>query len=293
MDILINLLIFCLVLFLYIHINNFYKTSNYAEIYTVDNPSKESFEEMCEIKQPLLMKHFKIFEDNINSEYLRKNCSSFEIKMRTNKDVDDINKSTQTPILLGEYFDNIANDASGTYISENNSSFLEDTNIEKTLRNSDMFLRPYNISNTNYDIIMGSTNSYLPLRYNLDARTYLFVTEGSIEITLAPPESSKFLHVKKNYESLEMYSQIDINNVDPIYANDFNKIKFVKIILNPGSMLYIPPYWFYSIKILSNNTIIFSNNYRTFISTMAILPELCIQFLQKNNLKITPEKIIT
>ena len=59
MEILINLLILCIVLFLYIHIYNQIKTSDYLEVYEIDNISKDKFEELCDLKQPLLI-------DNIN-----------------------------------------------------------------------------------------------------------------------------------------------------------------------------------------------------------------------------------
>ena len=68
MNILINLLIFCIVLFFYIHIYNNIKTSNYLEIYEVESPSKEKFEELCNLKQPLLINNINLIEDNINYE---------------------------------------------------------------------------------------------------------------------------------------------------------------------------------------------------------------------------------
>ena len=37
---------------------------------------------------------------------------------------------------------------------------------------------------------------------------------GEIEAILCPPNNKKILHINKNYESLEYYSDIDIYNVD-------------------------------------------------------------------------------
>ena len=56
--------------------------------------------------------------------------------------------------------------------------------------------------------------------------------------------------------------------------------------LNTDQVLIIPPYWFYSIKFLEENTIAFFNSYRTFTSSIAIIPDLFIQMLQQNNLKL-------
>ena len=102
----------------------------------------------------------------------------------------------------------------------------------------------------------------------------------------------KNLHVQKNYETLNFYSLIDINNIQPIYKNDYHKVKFLRVLLNMNQVLIIPPYWFYSIKFLEENTIVFLNSYRTFTSIIAIIPDLFIQILQQNNLKLNMIKKI-
>ena len=85
---------------------------------------------------------------------------------------------------------------------------------------------------------------------------------------------------------MDYYSSIDINNIQPIYKNDYHKAKFLRVMLNTDQVLIIPPYWFYSIKFLEENTIAFFNSYRTFTSSIAIIPDLFIQMLQQNNLKL-------
>ena len=53
MYILANILILLITIFLYINIYFNLNTSDYLEIYEIDNISKEKFEELCNIKQPL------------------------------------------------------------------------------------------------------------------------------------------------------------------------------------------------------------------------------------------------
>jgi hypothetical protein len=98
------------------------------------------------------------------------------------------------------------------------------------------------------------------------------------------------LHVKKNYETLEFYSQINIYNVDSIYKNDYNKIKFLRVILNVGQVLVIPPYWFYSIKFLEKHTLAFLNSYTTYINYVSLIPHLTMQLLQLGNVKLSVKK---
>ena len=40
--------------------------------------------------------------------------------------------------------------------------------------NNDLFLRPYMVSSCNYDLIMGSYNTFTPLKYDMSYRHYLY-----------------------------------------------------------------------------------------------------------------------
>ncbi len=140
---------------------------------------------------------------------------------------------------------------------------------------------------------MGSVNSVTQLKYSINSRNILYVSYGKIEVTLCPPKDYKYLHVKKNYETLEFCSEINIYNVEPKYYDDYNKVKLLRIQLVPNQVLLIPPYWFYSIKILEANSLIFYNTYRTYAGSLAIMPELFIQLLQQDNLKLNIAKHFT
>ena len=69
MLIIINLLILCIVLFLYIHIYNHNKTSNYLELYELECLSKEKLEDVINFKQPMLLNNYNLVK-NINMTYL-------------------------------------------------------------------------------------------------------------------------------------------------------------------------------------------------------------------------------
>lgn len=282
---LINFLIFFVVLFLYIHIYNNIKTSNYLELYETDHLSREKLDEYCNLKQPLLLNTENILNFDIN--YLQNNYTGFDIKV-FNKETNDI----LLPVKLGVAIELFEKDTSSNYISEYNMDFLNESSVEKEFSSNDMILRPSNVSNIQYDIILGSINSYTLFKYSLSCRNFFSVLSGSIEVTMTPPKNAKYLYVNKNYEDLIFHSLIDIHNVKDIYKNDFDKIKLLRITLSKDKLLFIPPYWFYSIKILEKNTLVVNFNYRTFMNSLAILPELCIQLLQKNNIKTNITKII-
>lgn len=312
MYVLINLLIFLVIVFLYIHIYNHLDTSNYLEIYEVDEIPKEKFEELCNLKQPLIINTVSI-NNNVTIQKLLSNYSGFDIKIMninqcynqnynqsceqfnndsTQSDISNINPMP-LPIKINTAIQLFNNDISGIYYSEYNSDFIQETTLEKNFENIDLFLRPYGVSNKFYDLILGSKNSYSNLRCHLNSRNFLYVNEGSIEVTMCVPNDIKYLYVNKNYETMEYVSEINICNVESKYMQNFNKVKFLRVTIPRNKIIQIPPYWFYHIKILEDNTLITSFKYRTIMNNISIIPDLFIKFLQDNNVKRNFTKIVS
>lgn len=287
MYILINLLILCVVVFLYIHIYYHIKTSNYLEIYEIDNVSKEKLEELCGLKQPILLNNIDL-NINLDISSMLLNYKSFDLKILNRQESDN----NYIPIKLDDAYNLFARDISYIYISENNNDFLEETSLVKEIHNKDIFLRPYNVSEINYDIIMGSINSYTKLKYNLNCRNYFSLQSGSVEFTLCPPKSYKYLYIDKDYENLEFNSRIDIYNTQDIYKNDFEKVKLLRVILKPNQILQIPAYWLYSIQILEKNTLLTKLSYRSYMNSLSVMPYIFMKFLQNNNIKSNLTKLV-
>lgn len=284
MEILINLLILTITLFLYIHIYNQIKTSNYLEVYEIENISKDKFEELCDLKQPLLINNIGLLDFDI--PHIQNNYGSFDIKI-TNKDATDMFLPMKFLTAI-ELFDK---DSSANYISENNKEFLEETSLIKEFSINDLFLRPIGTSSIEYDLILGSINSCTPLSYNLNCRNYYSVLTGSIEVTLCPPKDYKYLYVNKDYENFKFTSMVNILEPQDEYKNEFDKVKFLRVVLEPNRLLQIPAYWFFSIKILESNTLISNFKYTTYMNSLAMVPELFIKFLQNNNIKKNVAKV--
>lgn len=291
MYILINILILLITIFLYINIYFHINTSNYLEIYEIDNISKEKFEELCSLKQPLFFDSEKIdinlnFPD-LNMEYLINIYGNFDINI-----YDNNSENISIPINLLTAHDLFNKDMSSNYISEYNHNFLEETTLNKTFKTFDFFLRPYYITNSYYDIILGSVNSFTNFKYSLNYRNIFYVNSGKIEISMTPPCNKKYLYVNDFNEEIEYYSDINIYNVEEKYNKSFNKVKILRTLLKKGQFIVIPAYWFYSIKILDNNTIISSYKYRTYSNNLAIIPSLVQNFLKRNNIKRNFLKIV-
>ena len=102
---------------------------------------------------------------------------------------------------------------------------------------------------------------------------------------MTPWKSRKFLHVFKDYENYEFRSLVSPRNIQDEFKLDFNKTSFIEFDVKEGQMLYVPPYWFYNIQ-YSNNPANFvcSFNYRSLINHISNLKDLCLYFLQQQNI---------
>jgi len=280
----IAIFIFCIVLFLYLHIHYHLKTGEDLEVYTIERPSKEKLEEICDIRQPVIFdfKNDRLLE-SCNLGTLDDNYGAFDIQVRdvTNKDE---NIELYLPFLLKEAINIFRDDKYEKYISEKNQDFLKETGAVKNYSYNDAFLRPPLVSKCIYDLMTGSLGSKTPLRYELNYRNYYYVTSGKINIKLIPPHSSKYLYPVKDYDNFEFRSPIDVWNIQQEYKADFDKVKVLDVTLNKGEIIYIPAYWWYSIKYEKLSSIC-TFKYRTFMNVLAISPELVLTMLQGQNIK--------
>ena len=281
---LLSVVIFCVVLFLYLHITHHLNVSNDLEVYTIERPSKDKLEEICALKQPVIFDYNN--DDiltNLNFNMLQHKYGAFDIKIRNIKN-DDSNTELHLPFILKEARNVFQGDNNSKYITENNQEFLEETGMRKTYVYNDSFLRPPLVSKCEYDFLSGSSGSYTPLRYSLNHRNYFYVTSGSVDIKLIPPYNKRYLHVEKDYDNYEFRSPVNPWNIQEKYERDFNKVKSLDVTIHAGTIVVIPPYWFYSIKFMDMPSVCYMS-YQTIMNTLAILPEIGMTVLQGQNIK--------
>jgi len=277
MKLILGFFIFCIILFTYLHVQFQLKTSDDLEIYELEDASKDKLEEICDLRQPVLLDfHDQKIAEICNIENLLANYHAFELKVRNAREKD----CSYLPLQLGDAIKLFQEDTSGVYFSENNLDFLNETGVVKSIQYNDEYLRPYMISNCKYDIMMGSDQVKTPFRYELNYRNYFMVTQGSVRIKLAPPKNNKYLEPISDYENFEFRSLVNPWLIDPQA-----KYKCLEVILPLGKALYIPAYWWYSIQFDKKSCLV-SCRYRTHMNNVAIIPNAIMYALQNQNLKI-------
>lgn len=262
------------------------KTSNDLEVYTIENVSKDRLEEICNLKQPVL---FDYRNENLlelaNITKMEELYGAFDVKIRNiEKKEKDEESEVYLPILLSEVVKLFQNKINNKIIIENNADFLEETGLLKTFRYNDSFLRPPLVSICKYDFMSGSEESYTPLRYNISHRNYYLVTSGLVHMKLIPPKNGKYLQKENDYDIFEFGSPVDPWEVQEEYKPEFDKVKVLDLELRPGQIINVPPYWWYSIKYKKVSSIC-RFEYRTYMSTVSILPNLLLGLLQQQNIK--------
>jgi len=284
MKIFLTVIIFSIVLFLYIHMHFHLNTSDDLEVYTIENVSKDRLEEICNLKQPVLFEYNnENLLETVNIGRMEELYGAFDVNFRNITKKDD-ESEIYLPILLNEVVKLFQNKLNNKIIIENNSEFLKETGLLKIFRYNDSFLRPPLVSICKYDFMSGSEESYTPLRYNISYRNYYLVTSGTIKLKLIPPSNGKYLQKENDYDIFEFGSPVDPWDIQEVYKPEFDKVKVLDLELRKGQIINIPPYWWYSIKYEKVSSICVFK-YRTYMSTISILPNLLMGLLQQQNIK--------
>lgn len=285
MKLIIGLCIFCIVLFVYLHIQFHLKTGEDLEIYELEDPSKEKLEEVCDLRQPVL---FSLplgdpLVQYTSRQYLSNQYNAFDLKLRNLEE----DAPLYVPLPMQPTMSLL--DSSANYCSEQNGDFLEESGVSKTFQYNDEFLRPSMMAQARYDVLMISPSAHTPFRYEVNYRNYFLVTQGSMKVQLSPPHSGKYLHPVYDYETFEFRSPINPWSPQSKYRADFQKTKCLECSVSAGSILYIPAYWWYSIRMEADSSVS-CFYYRTYMNTLAISPYLGLHLLQMQNVKRTIAK---
>jgi len=289
MNLFFHLIVFIIILVTYINILHSLKTSEDLEIYELDYKDNDYFQEVCNLKQPATFSYEQLhpeFINTINSDFLDlKSHNDIKIKEIPDYYSEDIHNIDYFILPLKSYLSLIKSDTHGNYISEDNHFFIEESGCFDLYQSNDSILQPKFSVNKKYDVLCGSSNSHIPLRYHTNLRHYIIIHTGKIKVKMTPWKSTKYLYQIKDYCNYEFRSPINVWNPQRKYFQEMDSLKFLEFDLEQGHALYIPPYWWYSIQFNSDDTILSSFTYDTIINHMANAKNLGLYYLQQSNTK--------
>lgn len=283
MQSLTTLCIFIIILFLYIHIASQYKKSGDLEIYETDFTNTQHLEDVCELKQPVLMDVQNLlpslFQTIIPEEIAQ--YSRYDVHVKDVRDYQQ--KGTIDPIVLPlhttvEFFES---DQNSNLYSENNEEFLEETQLLKKIKQVDSVLQPNFLARAEYDLLFGSCHTSTPFRYQTESRNFFIVTHGKIRVKMTNWENSKYMEPVKDYDNYEFRS-----------LQQSEKVRFIEFDVHEGSMLYVPPYWWYSLSLEEPNTFVCKCTYASFINQLSNIWDIGLYYLQQQNISKTVRREI-
>jgi hypothetical protein len=294
MDELTSILIFVLMFFVYIHVINHYKTSEDLEIYEMDYKDNKHLQEVCDVKQPVLFEFHTVDMENISKELLEEKYGTCDVKIKDVRDYYNNSDDAGSFVILSlqSSLNLVKSDPSSHYFSENNEDFIDESGLYKICKSFENYLKPSFICQTKYDILFGSKNTCTPMRYHMNYRQLIVVHSGKIQVKMTPWKSKKYLKPVDDYENYEFRSPINVWNPQSEYLHEMDKLHFLEFDVNAGHILYIPPYWWYSIKYVGeNDTLLFGITYNSIMNCIAHLPDWGLYFLQQQNIKKKPARV--
>lgn len=270
MDTLVAFVIFIVVLFVYIHLTAQFKKSEDLEIYEMDYKTSQQLNEICELRQPVL------FE--LKEQY----PELFERVEVTG----DVNVKDKNDFETGDFITMPYSNAETLTKTDPKSRFYSENNTDRIYNKAaDEVLKPTFSMFSKQDVMFGSKGARTSTKFHTNSRKFICVNTGKIQVKMSPWKNRKYLNPTYDYENYEFRSPIDVWDPQPKYLNEYEKVKFLEFDVDNGYVLYIPPYWFYSIKYFDEYTQLVEYNYNTLINAAANVPNYCMYYLQQNNIK--------
>lgn len=256
------------------------KVNSKSMILQLSNPTKDILEETLDNKLPTVItdviQYWDVIKD-ITPDYLKKNFPYLKIKLQTTVAEQEpthitINTIEQYVDWLNKVDDIRSQNVSNVYMSEDNV-FLKESKLYKYLdKYTELIHTPLALVK-DYYFWMGPKGIREGLHYDKDYRNILCQIQGRRRIILFNPEQTKYMYPSSKFDNGSLLSKVDFWNPNLNRFPKFRKAKYIEMILNPGQMLYIPPYWWYAAEYLDTNISI-SIKSESLFSSLTKVPEM-------------------
>jgi hypothetical protein len=299
MDFFITVCIFVVLFFIYVHIIDHYKKSEDMEIYEMDYTNGEQLQEVCKVKQPTLFEFQSIFPRFYEAVTLdkildksgdRDQTSVVQVKDTTEyRLLPPIDTIDPVPLSFASYFTLSNTDSRSHYITQDNGPFIETAGLLSSIEDVDEFFKPDYTVHREYDLLMGSKGAYTPMQYHTHYRRFVVVASGKLQVKMTPWRNSKYMHPVVDYENYEFRGAADVWLPQPQMTGDIEHTPFLECDVQEGFVLYVPPYWWYSIRYDTAATLAITATYDSTMSVLANAPDLTKYWIQQQNIR---EKVV-
>jgi hypothetical protein len=252
----IPIVIFVTIVIIYLHVIWQYKHSEDLEIYEMDYVSNKGLQEVCNIKQPVLF-NMQNWEPRFYNavSYTVLNKLTQDINLKDNNDYFSARPETTIDYVtlpLQGILRLMKTDNKACYFSENNAEFIEESGLVSEYRLMDKCFKPLFSANTTYDLLIGSRNVCTPLRYHNQSHRFCSITTGKVRVKMTPWRSRKYLDIIRDYDNYDFFTNMNVWYPLPEHKHVYNQMRFLEFDIDAGNVLFIPPYWFYSIRFAGN-----------------------------------------
>jgi hypothetical protein len=273
------LVVFCATLFVYLHVFYHLKTCDDLEVLRIDTPTRDDLERACSLRQPVT---FRYGPPGLSGwprlSDLAKESAKGDLQIRNVGHVDSLSEYP-IPLSLEATVELMSKDDESRFFTERNYAFMETNRFPEKLSAYDVLFRPSAVVGSEVDLMSGSHGANTPFRYHLCYRYFLCATEGEAMVRLCPPASSKSLKMINDYENMEFRSSENMWR-----SRESKKQPYADVVLREGEVLYVPPYWMYSVRYDRPSTLL-RFSYRTLMSAVSVTPQSLLRLLQAQNTK--------
>lgn len=216
LDTICFIIIFCFILFIYLHVQFHLKICNDLEIYNFDSVLNYDLNELDKLRQPMI---FMEISDDILLKFSSVYNMPPDAKFKVDNHKMTLSELKDSPFYSLEY---------------GNMTFYKQHYMKY-----DNVLKPMGAFQE-YDIWTGH-NSIVPLRYMFFCRFFIVPVDKPISVKLTSPDNSNRLHPNENYIDYEFTSD------ENPWQSEIS-VKFLEVTVNPGQYLFVPSYWWFSVR---------------------------------------------
>lgn len=259
MNLLLNVILFVFVLLFYLNFLEEIKIGQDLDILEIDYQNAEELNRVCQNKQPVVfrMDQGYVIPDShyingISPTNLSEKYGNEDVFLSTypyNKFGEPNEEPTVVPLKDAVCVQH-------DHIFENNHDFVMDLPIRHYYQSIDPFLRPFGTVQTEYDFAFGNNTA---LRYHQHHSFFVYAVGGDLEVKLTPHKNivAGFENPFDNYVYPDFHqNKLTLLNcwTDYLEEDEDSHFTFLKISVPQGNCLFIPPYWWFSIRSVETGT---------------------------------------